>query len=248
MPGGGLRVLWNKLNFDGRLWPTLKKLIDAPGELTAAYLAGQRKPYVGPFELFVLINVVFFVVQSLGVRVFSIPLNNELHGQLYSAFANRLLMHWLSSHSMTVAQYTPFFNGMQDILAKSLVILMVPLFALAVALLSRPRRGMLVHGIFAMHFYAFLMVFLSVLFLFLTGLYTGIYLVEHKIKFFPYTDYIITGVEFIVCAGYLYVALGRVYAISRWHRLLSAALLMVAALYILFFYRFVVFLATLMAT
>ncbi|MDE2235602.1 MAG: DUF3667 domain-containing protein [Gammaproteobacteria bacterium] len=242
----GPQALWNKLNFDGRLWPTLKKLIDAPGELTTAYMDGRRKPYVGPFELFLLINLVFFLVQSVGIKVFSAPLAAELHERIYSLIAGRLLMHWLHSHSMNLGQYTPVYNSLQETLAKALVILMVPLFAMAVVVLSRPRRGVIKHTVFALHFYAFLMVFLGVLLLFLSVLFTGINLLDLKIKLSAYAGDIITGVVFIVGAVYLYLALGRVYVMSYWYRLIGAALLMTAVLYIFYAYRFAMFIATLL--
>lgn len=240
------RILWRIISFDGRLGRTLAKLIIAPGELTTAYVAGQRRPFIGPFQLFLVINVVFFAVQSLGVSVFSLPLNNALHSQIFSPIANKLLPHWLSTHSMSLADYTPLYDHMQQIFAKSLVIVMVPLFTVAVAVLTRPRRAAVVHGVFAIHFYTFLMLFLCALFLALEIAFTTVY--GHVIAISPYSDDIITGIEFIVCAGYLYIALGRVYALPRLHRLLSSALLMVAALYILYIYRFIVFLVTLQFT
>jgi|GEM_PF-3953806 len=43
-----------------RFWRTLRG-IPRPGFLTAEYMAGRRRPYLGPLQLFLVFGVVFFV-------------------------------------------------------------------------------------------------------------------------------------------------------------------------------------------
>src|SRR4051812_20757375 len=50
-------------NTDGRVFRTFAALL-RPGELTAAYLRGERNRYVGPIQVFLIANVVFFFVQG----------------------------------------------------------------------------------------------------------------------------------------------------------------------------------------
>ena len=65
---------------------TLRCLVLQPGRLTADHALGRRQPYVPPLSLFLAINVVFFVAQSLsGLSVLSIGLLAPLLG---------LLQHW----------------------------------------------------------------------------------------------------------------------------------------------------------
>ena len=45
---------------DGRLVRSLRRLVASPGSLTAAFVAGLRKPFIGPFQLFLFANIVFF--------------------------------------------------------------------------------------------------------------------------------------------------------------------------------------------
>ena len=55
-------------------------LIRQPGQLTVSWTNGIRKPYVAPITLFLLINVLFFAVQSLtGGTVFSSHRGRVLH-------------------------------------------------------------------------------------------------------------------------------------------------------------------------
>src|SRR5262245_56180325 len=44
-------------NLDGRLWWTVGVLLRRPGQLTVLFHDGSRKPYIGPFTLFLLTNV-----------------------------------------------------------------------------------------------------------------------------------------------------------------------------------------------
>src|SRR5512140_2614078 len=51
-------------NVDGRVLRSVRTLVLRPGELTAAYARGVRAPYMRPFQLFFLVNVVFFFCAS----------------------------------------------------------------------------------------------------------------------------------------------------------------------------------------
>ena len=57
-----------------------------------AYLQGRRKPYTLPLPLFLVANVLFFGMQSLtGAKVFSTPLNEHLHSDIWGAAAQKLV-------------------------------------------------------------------------------------------------------------------------------------------------------------
>ncbi|MFI4967167.1 MAG: DUF3667 domain-containing protein [Gammaproteobacteria bacterium] len=232
-----------------KLWGTFYTLIRRPGELTAAWLEGRRTPYTPPLQLFLAVNFVFFIVQSLtGLNVFSLPLDTNLHNQDYSEFANRLLTDHLTAVNLSVAVYAPFYDNMERLLAKSLVIIMVPLFAVAVSVLGGWRRWPTAAMVFAGHFYAFLMVFLCVLFpvlslvlLFLVKV-VGWHFDLHTM------DNVVSGVEFLACASYIYFAHGRVFSLHPVLRATASVLLVFAVLYILYAYRLILFLVTLHAT
>ncbi len=56
---------------------TLKPLILQPGLLTQAWLQGQRQPYAKPIQLFVVLNLVFFLLASvLGVQLIAVDANS----------------------------------------------------------------------------------------------------------------------------------------------------------------------------
>lgn len=74
---GGVLHPWfeSLVHIDGRIFRSCRELLVSPGTMTAAHLAGRRQPYIGPFQLFLAINVVFFITQSVtGLSILSIPL------------------------------------------------------------------------------------------------------------------------------------------------------------------------------
>jgi hypothetical protein len=50
---------------DSRLWRTLKDLWFSPGKLTAEFIAGRRAAYLPPFRLYLIVSIVFFLIESL---------------------------------------------------------------------------------------------------------------------------------------------------------------------------------------
>jgi hypothetical protein len=55
------------LSTEGALWRTLKLLLLRPGQLTLAYLAGQRRHYVLPLRLYLTVSVLLLLtVRALG--------------------------------------------------------------------------------------------------------------------------------------------------------------------------------------
>ena len=148
---------------DGRLVKSLRLLLTQPGALTEAYVEGRRKPLVGPFQLFFLVNFVFFIAQSLAhTKIFSSSLDSHLHHQDWSDTAQALLSRHLQATHDTIARFAPLFDQAVVLNAKSLVILMVVPFALLLPVVFHgSRKPFAVHMAFALHLYAFLLLLFS---------------------------------------------------------------------------------------
>ena len=224
-------------------------LVAEPGRLTTAFLTGCRRPYVSPFHIFLVANIVFFLVQVLsGLEVLTIPFASELQHQPYSGMAQRLVAHHLADTGMTAAQYAPGFEHAEALYAKTLIILMLPLFAAAAGLLFVDRRMVAAaHLVFATHFYAFLMVVLTLLFPAFALVVLDLHLLGLPLNG-DVLDWVVTSVEGMLCLLYLAKSTEVVYGAGPVRRWLSAGVLTVATLYILFAYRFVLLLVTLWAT
>src|SRR3982751_510255 len=50
---------------DGKLLRSSRAMLMHPGKLTAAYVSGERRRYLGPLALFLLANALFFGMQAV---------------------------------------------------------------------------------------------------------------------------------------------------------------------------------------
>ena len=233
-------------SLDGRLWRTLGNLLGRPGALTVLYKQGPRKPYIGPFALFLLTNVLFVAMEALpGSNIFSTPLDNHLHNQPWSPIAQELVSHRLEEMQTTLDAYAPIFNQAVARNAQSLVILMVLPFALFPLMLFRKSRmPFAVHLAFSLHFHAFLLLLISIALLIpVIDLWLGgAGLASRRL------DNGIAIGSLLICAVYLYLSAGRVYGGSGTTRISKAVLLVLAAASIFLGYRFMLLLVTLYTT
>jgi hypothetical protein len=228
---------------DGRVVRSVRELLLRPGALTVAYEQGRRKPLVGPFQLFLLTNVVFFLAQSLThTKIFSSALDSHLHHQDWSAFAQQLVAQQLAATDGTLERLTPLFDQAVVLNAKSLIVLMVFPFALLLPLFFRAsRRPFAVNVVFSLHLYAFLLL------LFCAAL--GVVAFDRWLGGAgldaAWMDNTLSAVNLLACTAYLFVASGRVYGGGTVSRLIKALLLSAAVGAIVLGYRFVVFMITL---
>lgn len=57
------KVVHALTSIDARTARSAWMLLRHPGQLTVAWIGGIRKPYIGPFQLFLIANVLFFALQ-----------------------------------------------------------------------------------------------------------------------------------------------------------------------------------------
>src|SRR4026209_1593755 len=117
-------------SLDARLPRRIWALVRRPGFLTVRYGEGPRKPYVGPFALFLLANLLFVGMEALtGSNVFSTPLQKHLHNQPWTELAQSLVSQRLETTGKSLETYAPVFDQAVARNAQSLIILMVLPFA-----------------------------------------------------------------------------------------------------------------------
>jgi hypothetical protein len=233
-------------SIDGRLVRSLRALLLSPGALTVAFVEGRRKPYVAPFQLFLIANVLFFATQSLThANVLSSTLASHLHQQDWQELARRLVSRRLEAKGTTLAAYAPTFDRSVVLNAKSLIGLMVLPFALLLPLVFfGTRRPFVAHLVFSLHLYAFLLLlFCAVLLTLLLSVRLG-----GARVITGGADFLVSMLILASCATYLYGATGRVYGARGPLRIVQAMLLAVALGSIVLGYRFVIFLVTLYTT
>jgi hypothetical protein len=233
-------------SIDGRLLNSFRHLVTRPGSLTVTFVRGQRRPYIGAFQLFLIANVLFFAMQSLtDANVVGATLASHLHQQDWSAFATTMVSRRLESKQTSLDLYAPIFDHAVVQNAKTLIILMVLPFALLLPIMfHRSRQPFAAHVVFSLHFYTF------VLLLFCVSLVVAAadLLVGGGGLSSPRVDAVLSVFNTLACAVYLYVATGVVFDARGAVRVAKVLVLALAANGIVVGYRFVLFLITLQTT
>ena len=240
-------------NVDGRVFRSVRDLVIRPGALTAAYMRGQRRPYFAPFQLFLVTNVLFFVVQSaLGFQVLSNDLGSHIGTwkgsgrQFYGAIARPIAERRLATTGRTIEQYTDVFNHAVRVNAKGLVVAMVPLVGLVLlASFPRARYPMTTAIVLALHFLAFFLL-LETLMMPLLGVPAGMLLSALSVGWL--WDPLLSAVLMAICTAWIYKASRVVYGASAKSAALKAAGIAVLFIPVIVCYRFIVFLVTLFTT
>lgn len=252
IPGDGTAT-GTRRSFVSRMRASLRTLASPPGRLTADWIRGTRVGYLAPLSLFLWTNVAFFVVQSAsGVTVLSWPLRIHLSDDSIAWITTRLFAQHRPQVAASNDAYDQIFNTLETVHAKSLVIVMVPLFAIALSALLLDRRESFRDSLaFSMHFFAFALIWLCALF-------PSLAVVLHFMQFItpsgaraPWLhsmDLVVSSIEAAVLGWYLYAALKTVFGLSRPRRLLTTIALVAALFVILKAYHVVVFAATLYST
>lgn len=172
-------------NVNGRLIKSLRLLLLRPGFLSAEYARGARVPYMRPVQLFLVANLAFFLWSF--VPIFSTPLQIHIWSQGFphravaeawvrdavapemdAAEFREILGAWWTGNAeaetlpvMTVEALRDLgarFNARAELQGRTLVVLMIPMFALWPGLLNFRRRPHAIeHLVFATHFMSFLL-------------------------------------------------------------------------------------------
>lgn len=230
-------------NIDGKLLRSFQSLLTRPGALTLAYIRGERRAYLGPLQLFLIANLLFFGMQTLThTNIFSSPLASHLHHQDWSPLANELVAQKLAASHRTLAAYAPLFDQAVKLNAKALIILMALAFTPLLAILFHARhRPIGFHMVFSLHLYVFvLLLFCLSLAVVEIDLLSGGRGLES-----PAIDTALSLFNLGACAIYLYLMLGTVYNLRPVPRVAASLLLAIVLATLVLGYRFTIFLVTL---
>jgi hypothetical protein len=223
-------------------------LVTRPGKLTTEYFKGRRKSYLKPLQLFVFCNVIFFFVQSYaGFNSLTTPLYVHLNMLPYSRLARTMVERELQERKLTYDEYRPRFDAAIGGQAKTLVIVLVPLFALLMQVLywhRRRRRYYVEHLVFSTHFFAFFLLFLPALHLTLVTLVRGSSAIGLRVPTLLRNDSFLTLLMMFLCGIYLWLALRRMYGQGKIITTLKCLALVSGIMGVIQLYRFILFFTT----
>jgi hypothetical protein len=165
-------------NLDGTLWRTLRALAARPGLLTADYVAGRRARRTRPLQLFLLVNVAFFVVTgALGTFRFRLAQYSRGAVGTYAfrdtARVRALVALKARRAGIPAAEVERRFDA-SSAAQQSIWLALAPVLGGALALLYARRRLPYVrHLVFAVHLLAFMLLALCAALLALAALGAG---------------------------------------------------------------------------
>ncbi|NVJ69990.1 MAG: DUF3667 domain-containing protein [Alphaproteobacteria bacterium] len=149
---------------------SFRAFLFSPGLLAREHWRGARKPYLKPVTLFLLVNVLYFLVSPM--TDFSLPLNNQAI-QPYGAWVSQVIDRYLVESGETFDALAARYDVLTQVVAKSIVIVSVPFLVPFVWIANPSRRYFLIdHTVFALHHYAFIMVWPIVV----AGIGSGLYM------------------------------------------------------------------------
>ncbi len=241
---------------DSRLFRTLRRLVFSPGHLTRAFSEGRRKPYLGPVQLFLLANLAYFLVQPLSTyTAYNTPLKSQLNRQAYSE--QLPVADWVETATERTGldedTFETVFNNQSELLARTLVFVMVPVFAVFLAVLMLGRgRPFVDHLVFSLHYFAF-----DLLVMHCAVLMVWPYLVHGVGDLVtgggPPSDWLQwatrfakeLGASLLVTVPWLYFAYRRFYGLSNWRAMPTALFSPIVLLMTVLTYRLLLLIITL---
>lgn len=146
-------------HLDNKLFRTIKTLVAKPGMLSVNYVKGIRVPFMKPFQLFIVSNLLFFLLQGKG-NVFALSLYTYYQMEPYKSMGTETAIKAKLGATTNFDLLATVFNNQVVPQSKALIFLFVPLLTLACALLFLHRKRFLAeHLIFATHFFSFIVLF-----------------------------------------------------------------------------------------
>lgn len=157
-------LLETTAHLDGRVFASFRSLLTRPGQLTTDFLSGKRKTQLGPVQMFVVCNVLYFLFLPLALQFpFTSTLRMQTENRSWRTMAKRMVDAKVADRQERLEEYSARFDEAAHVQGHSLVMLMVPLFAVGVwALHPRARRYYGEHLVFSFYAMGFLLLWMTV--------------------------------------------------------------------------------------
>ena len=224
-------------HIDSKIVTTLKFLLLKPGKLSEAYVTGIRKPFMKPFQIFILTNILFFLLLS-NVDIFRIPssdLFNEIN--IYSYNIPKIVQQKIIETNKTKNEIALVYDLKSAILAKTYVIVLIPLLSFIFALLFIKKKLQIgKHIIFSTHLFSFLVLIII--------LWLSLFFLLPKINLD--TIYLIKIPLLLFWVLYMGIAIKRFYKSTWLYTIVSTLLGIVAFMIFIDAYRTIISLYSLL--
>jgi len=147
-------------HFDNKFFRSVKLLFFKPGALSAHFEVGRTVPFMKPVQLFIVSNLLFFFLVGRS-NIFAVGFSSYL--EFYTKYGTKNAVLKKFGTGADFNELALLFNEKIAGQSKAFIVLFIPVFALACALLFLKRKNFFtLHLVFATHFFSFLLLFLSI--------------------------------------------------------------------------------------
>ncbi len=212
-------------HFDNKFFKSIKFLISKPGLLSEDFSKGKRVPYMRPFALFIVCNLLFFLFAQN--NIFSLPLSSFYNFWPYTQFHTQELIDKIAPTNELMTAVSESFNQKMRVESKAFLVIFIPILALGGVLLRR-KRYFSEHLIFSTHYLAFMLLYFTVFDL----------LISKPVYFFMNEDYneafdAVKGLLTLLVMGFYYgIAAKRFYKVSVISAVFGSLFIMLFSLFI----------------
>jgi len=147
---------------DGKLIKSFKMFLTKPGQLALDYFNGVKRNRINPFQVFLFSNIFyFFALSFITINTFNTPL--KVHMEASNFFHQELASEMVSTEVVNKGrdfqQFEEKFNAQSTLFSKTLILLIVPIFAiLMIPVYFRTRNATIKLLVFSTHFFGFILV------------------------------------------------------------------------------------------
>lgn len=138
-------------NFDAKFLKSFYYLLLKPGQLSLNYINGLRVPFMKPFQLFIVVNILFFFFLG-DADIFRIP------AKWY--FTSEINLDNKLSEAITLDVFKQKYESESLTNSKLFIFILLPFFSLVFWLINWNKKiNFGKHFIFAIHYLSFFMLF-----------------------------------------------------------------------------------------
>ncbi|NVJ50538.1 MAG: DUF3667 domain-containing protein [Gammaproteobacteria bacterium] len=155
------QLLEDLTSIDGKIGSTLKLILFKPGQFELNYFCGRRVDFLKPITFFLLINVLYVMFSP--ITDFYVSFVDQLTMQPYSPWIAPWVKQQIAALGYTLQEFQSYYDQLVKVLARSLIIIQVPIFALLSYLICFRREYYFAdYLIFSLNFHAWLLIWIIV--------------------------------------------------------------------------------------
>lgn len=221
-------------HLDSKFFKSFYLLLFNPGYLSSAFIKGNRKPFMKPFQIFLICNIIFFIFLS-NTDVFRKPSSWWQHIEREWTFSVAQTFKEKSiSKNIPQNELAEIYDHQSTTLSKGLIVLFVPFITLLLSTLQyKNKMPFGKHLIFSVHlfsFYLLIMVFWNgIVSLLPVRIFWGTWLIPIEIIF----------------ATYFTIAFKKFYHLTWWWTIAKSLLCILAIYFVTGMYRSLISIITL---